>query len=210
WRDWELIGALMDYAPFRDEFEARHELTLTLHVTGPAPIEHQPCMERVLDAYERVLDKVPSSIGRRLYQAFSVGHQRSHHSSGLLSIVDIYQLADLVLFPSLTEGRGLPIPESAAAGVPIVASEYDPPAVFASVVGLDLPPDQQIRYVEFPEGDFSDETLAQVTALLFDPKRRNSIVAHNRQAMTQRYSLDALRASLEEIVDQLDKAVVEK
>jgi hypothetical protein len=56
WRDWELIGALMEYAPFRDEFEARPDMTLTLHVTGPAPIEHQPCLERVLDAYEQVLD----------------------------------------------------------------------------------------------------------------------------------------------------------
>ncbi len=73
WRDWELIGALLEYPPFRNEFERRHELTLTLHVTGPAPIEHQPCIERVLDAYEMVLDKVPAAIGRRLFQAFSVG-----------------------------------------------------------------------------------------------------------------------------------------
>jgi glycosyltransferase involved in cell wall biosynthesis len=207
WRDWELIGALLEYPPFRDEFERRHELTLTLHVTGPVPIEHQPCIERVLDAYEMVLDKAPATIARRLFQAFSVGHQSSAGSSDVLSIIDIYQLADLVLFPSLTEGRGLPIPESAASGVPIVASEYDPPAVFAAVVGLDLPPEQQIRYVDFPDGKFSDETLAKITTMLLNPKRHSEMVAHNRKAVLERYSLEALQDSFEEIVGQLRTTV---
>jgi glycosyltransferase involved in cell wall biosynthesis len=203
WRDWELIGALLDHPPFRDEFERRPEMTLTLHITGPVPIEHRPCLEHVLDAYEQVLDKVPASVGRRLFQAFSVGWQTHPTLDGPLSIVDIYQLADLVLFPSLTEGRGLPIPESAAAGVPIVTSHYDPPAVFAEVVGLDLPADQRIRYIDFPEGEFPDATLAEITSMLLDPTPRADLVTHNREAVRRRYSLDALQRSFEDIVDQL-------
>ncbi|MGI9609792.1 MAG: glycosyltransferase, partial [Acidimicrobiia bacterium] len=170
WRNWELIAALLEYGPFREVFEHRPELTLTLHVSGPVPIEHRPCLEHLLDAYEAVLAKVPAAIGRRLFQAFSVGWQTDPTSDEELSIVDIYQLADLVVFPSLTEGRGLPIPEAAAAGVPIVCSHYDPPAVFADVVGMHLPPERWIHYEQFPEDSFDDGLLQRITSILLHPE----------------------------------------
>ena len=111
------------------------------------------------------------------------------------------------MFPSLTEGRGLPIPESAAAGVPIICSEYDPPAVFSEVVGLDRPANERLRYFDFPEGGFSEELLADITAALLDPSSQTEAIEHNRRAVRARYSLDALTASFEKILDRLDQAV---
>ena len=176
-------------------------------MTGPVPIEHRECLERVVDHYRQVLDSVPTAIARRLFLAFSVGWQTHPTLDEELDIVDIYQLADLVVFPSLTEGRGLPIPESAAAGIPIVCSQYDPPAVFSEVVGLGLPSDQWILHEEFPEGEFSDDLLAAITSILLDPESQRERIAHNRTAVRGRYSLDALRESFEEILDRLDTAV---
>jgi len=207
WRDWELIGALLRYAPFREAFEQRPELTLTLHVTGPVPIEHQRDLERVLAHYRAVLDEVPEAIGRRLFQAFSVGWQSHQSLVEGLEIVDIYHLADLVVFPSLTEGRGLPIPESAAAGVPIVCSHYEPRAVFAEVVGMHLPSDQRIHHEEFPEAGFPDELLARLTAILLDPAGQIDRVEHNREAARRRYSLAALQSSFTEVLDRLARTV---
>ncbi|MHC4669854.1 MAG: hypothetical protein ACYTFD_15780, partial [Planctomycetota bacterium] len=54
WRDWELIHALLRHPPFRDAFTRRPAMTLTLHVTGPVPIEHRADLERVLEAYRAV------------------------------------------------------------------------------------------------------------------------------------------------------------
>ena len=207
WRDWELIGALLDYAPFREAFEQDPQLTLTLHVTGPVPIEHRDAIERVLDSYRAVLDAVPTSIGRRLFQAFSVGHQTHPSLDEPLDIVDIYQLADLVVFPSMTEGRGLPIPESAAAGVPLVCSEYEPRAVFADVVGMSLDPQHVIHYDEFPDGEFSEDLLATVTSTLLDPSSMTDRILHNRQAVRHRYSLDTLTTTFDEILAGLDRAM---
>jgi glycosyltransferase involved in cell wall biosynthesis len=207
WRDWELIGALLRHRPFRDEFERRPDLTLTLHVSGPVPIEHQEAIERVLDGYRKVLVHVPASIGRRLFQAFSVGRQSHPSLDDDMDIVDIFQLADLVLFPSITEGRGLPIPESAAAGVPLVCSPYDPRPVFDEVVGANLSPDEQILYDEFPEGEFPEDLLQQLTTTLLDPASQAARIAHNRVAVSRRFSTDALTASFSSILDRLDRAV---
>jgi glycosyltransferase involved in cell wall biosynthesis len=207
WRDWELIGALLEHEPFREAFEQDPHLTLTLHVTGPVPIEHRDAIERILDSYRAVLAAVPASIGRRLFQAFSVGFQSHPSLDQPIDIVDIYQLADLVLFPSITEGRGLPIPESAAAGVPLVCSEYEPRAVFEEVIGMNLDPQHSILYDEFPPGDFSADLLAAVTSMLLDPSSRTDRILHNREAVRHRYSIDTLTASFDEILAGLERAM---
>ncbi len=205
WRDLHLMHALFDHPPFRQRFEQRPDATLTLHVTGPVPIEHRPCLEHVLDAYETVIGEVPDSLAKRVFLAFSAGRQIARGMDEELSIVDIYQLADMVVFPSLTEGRGLPIPESAAAGTPILCSRYEPAAVFAEVVGLDLPEDEQIQYLEFPEAEFPEELLARVTSILFEPGSEIERIERNRGAVRKRYSMDKLRNSFEKILDALER-----
>ena len=55
-----------------------------------------------------------------------------------LTIETIYRMADAVVFPSETEGRGLPIIEAAATGIPIICSHYLPREVFSDVVGEKL------------------------------------------------------------------------
>ena len=61
-------------------------------------------------------------------------------------------MADAVVFPSETEGRGLPIIEASASGVPIICSQYHPREVFGDVIGEKLPKELQIHYTLFPEG----------------------------------------------------------
>lgn len=87
-----------------------------------------------------------------------------------LCIEEIYQLADLVLFPSETEGRGLPIIESSAGGIPIVCRRYYPLEVFNEVVGKDLADEEKIRYFNFPTGEFKESLLAKITDLLLHLK----------------------------------------
>ncbi len=207
WRNWEMIGALLRHPPFRDAFEQRPEMTLTLHVTGPVPKEHRACLERVLDAYQAVLEEMPADIGRRLFQAFSAGWQTHPVLTADMGIVDFYQLADLVVFPSQTEGRGLPIAEASAAGVPIVCSHYEPPEVFAEVVGLELDETHRIQYDEFPHAEFSGDLLDRLTAILLDPTSQSGRIDHNRAAAQRRYSLDVLQESLGGVLDRLAPTV---
>ena len=120
-----------------------------------------------------------------------------------LHIQDIFELADAVVFPSESEGRGPPIVESSAAGVPIVCSRYQPEAVFAGVVGEHLGEKLRIHYTLFPEGDFGDATLQEVTDILFFPERMADRIAHNRAAVAERYSMRALRDTFEGFLETL-------
>jgi len=199
--DLQLFAALARRPRFQEEF-ADPARKLVLHITGPVPKEHQHDLERVLNAYKEVVESLPAEIAERIFIAFSVGTE--DHSSlapaGLkrLRIEDIYRMATVILFPSETEGRGLPIIESSACGVPIVCSRYYPEDVFKEVVGEDLAPELQIQYTLFPEGDFSDSFLDEVCELMFSDKKSLSRIEHNKNAVAKRYGSGVLVGTFKE------------
>jgi hypothetical protein len=206
-RDWDLIGTLFQYAPFRAMFDENPEQTLTLHVTGPVPAEHEADLRDLLNAFRRVLDSVPDRIGRRIYLALSAG--KLGHSTlqgrGLdhLSIADLYHLADLVMLPSSTEGRGLPILEAAAAGLPLICSRYHPHEVFEAVIGRDLERRERIKYARFPENRFGAALLQEITDLVFLPSASSHLRFHNRRAVAGRYGMRELTHSFGLALDML-------
>jgi glycosyltransferase involved in cell wall biosynthesis len=202
-----LIQGLLQRGPLRKEFEVNQNLQLVLHITGPTPIEHQTDHERVLHAYLEIRKNVPVHISDRIFLAFSVGHEyhASFHAKNYprLHIEDIYRMASAVPFPSKTEGRGLPIIESSACGVPIICSRYDPEEVFAGVVGENLTEEQQIRYILFPEEPFSDTFLKEVTDLLLKPELNKARIQHNKVAVRSRYSFVVLEDTFRYLLDRL-------
>jgi len=191
-RDEKLLSALLAHKPFAEDFFADSSKQVLLHVTGPTPIEHQDDLENVLEAYIALCDKLPDEVADRIFLIFSVGNENHPCFEKLnlqpLCIEEIYQLADLVLFPSETEGRGLPIIESSAGGIPIVCRRYYPEEVFDEVVGKDLPGNEQIWYLRFPTGEFKKSFLNQVTEQLLHPEHFEDWREHNREAVKSRYS----------------------
>jgi glycosyltransferase involved in cell wall biosynthesis len=206
-RNLELISALLTEGQFREEFEQNPHLQLVLHITGPTPKEHQQDLETVLLTYQKVLESLPESIADRVFMAFSVGNE-DHPSFRTknfepLCIEEIYRMATAVVFPSQVEGRGLPIIESSACGVPIICSRYHPQEVFADVVGEGLPETQQIRYTLFPEGEFTAPFLEEVTGLIFHPERQRERFEHNKAVVRLRYSRESLTNRFKKLLEHL-------
>ena len=197
YKDLKLLTALLNHNKLKDAFANGTVNQLIFHITGPVPIEHQKDLEEVLNAYAEMCKKIPHEIVDHVFIAFSVGTEKhpSLNKNDLdeLCIEDIYKLADIILFPSETEGRGLPIIESGACGIPIVCSRYYPEEVFDGVVGKNLPEEEQIKYVLFPEEDeFSDELLDEVSEILLNPDARSAYAKHNKIAVKKRYGIDML------------------
>ncbi len=197
YKDLKLLTALLNHNKLKNAFKNGSVQQLIFHITGPVPIEHQADLENVLNAYVEMSEKIPADIANHVFIAFSVGTEKhpSLDKNGLdeLCIEDIYKLADIILFPSETEGRGLPIIESGACGVPIVCSRYYPGEVFDGVVGKGLPDEEQIKFVLFPEKDeYSDDLLNEVADILLKPESRNLYKKHNKIAVEKRYGIEML------------------
>ncbi len=209
-KDIKLIRALLGTDKFRKGFE-RSDWPLVLHITGPVPIEHKSDMEKILIEYKKLCAECDNEIAARLFIAFSVGNEEhdcfAEKGFQRLYIQDIYRLATVIVFPSEVEGRGLPIIESSAAGIPIICSRYQPVEVFDDVVGVGMKTDKQIRYTLFEEEDFSEQFLTEVTDLLLSEQSQKNIKRkeHNIQAVKSRYSMTILRNTFVGLLNKLSR-----
>jgi glycosyltransferase involved in cell wall biosynthesis len=208
-RDEELIGALLNYKPFLKRFERDKEQQIVLHITGPTPMEHRLDLEKVVKSFLKVISEVPDSVSSRLFLALSVGNEEhpvfKEKKFKKLTIEDIYRLATVILFPSETEGRGLPIIEASASGIPIICSRYTPEKVFMDVVGEKYPDVIRVRYINFPEKKFSKHFLDSITRLLFNPESYRAQKEHNQYATHIRYSTDVLKRTFNELLSEFIK-----
>ena len=203
-RNLALIDALLRQSPLREEFDSNPDTQLILHITGPTPEEHQADLEKVLLAYQKVIESFPKYISNRIFVAFSAGHE-DHPSFAQnqfepLTIESIYRIADVLVFPSETEGRGLPIIEASASGIPIICSRYHPNEVFDDVVGAGLAEELRIRYALFPEGKFKKEFLNEIANLLLYPEASHKLIKHNQEAVQARYSRKSFRKHLKRLL----------
>ena len=204
-KNWELMEALFSRTDFKIAFDNCPKRTLTIHVTGPVPMEHQADLEKILLTFKKLQDALPRHIARRLFTAFSVGHEfhDSFTCQGFcqLGMDEIYKMADMVFLPSETEGRGLPILEGGASGIPVVCSHYQPEQTFNEVIGEHLPPGLKIHYIPFPEQPFSLSLLNEIKTLLLHPEKYSAHARHNRQAVSTRYNSNALQSNFNDAIN---------
>ena len=208
-RNFDLMDALLRKSVLREEFQNNPNRQLILQITGPAPKEHQADLEKVLIAYVKTLNAIPDELAERIFLAFSVGHEKhasfSKKQFKPLTIDALYRMADAVVFPSETEGRGLPIIEASAVGIPIICSQYHPREVFKDVIGAKLPKELRIKYTLFPDGKFSRAFLSDVANWLIHPDAKQKHILHNKEAVRARYGQESFKKKIELYLDQLSK-----
>jgi len=199
--DLELIASLVKEDPFREYFHQNSQKKIILHITGPTPIEHQAYLKRLLNKFSSLVELLSASIADRIFLAFSVGHENhpalKENNYPALTIEEIYRMATVVLLPSGREGRGLPIIESCASGLPIICNRYKPVKVFDEVIGLGLPEDQKILYTPFPKEEDDTSPKKEIANLLINPQSIQDRILHNKKAVRIRYSREALTKSFE-------------
>ncbi len=203
-KDVELLQSLFNYPNFKKEF-AKDERSIVLHITGPVPIEHIEDLQLILKEFINLTENLSPSIAEKIFIAFSVATE-SHPSLSKnklsdLTIEEIYRLATVILFPSETEGRGLPIIESSASGIPIVCSRYYPEEVFDEVIGKDLDEELQIQYIPFPELNYTDEFLDVMTDLLLHQSKFDAMKLHNKNVVRKRFSTEMLTNKFKDLVE---------
>jgi len=207
-RNLELQKQLFSDKSFCQEIRKQNK-EIVLHITGPTPAEHKADVDAVVKAYHDMLQKIPEDLREQVFLSFGVAKmgnesfmKKKFSDIGLeeMDIHHVFGAATMLVFPSETEGRGLPIIEAAACGMPIICSRYEPQTVFSETVGEHLPEERQIRFIEWPEGKYPKDFIQKVRSRLIDPKTFNENKEHNRLAVEGRYSYESLYNNIEEIL----------
>ncbi|MEE4197629.1 MAG: phosphodiester glycosidase family protein [Bacteroidales bacterium] len=201
-----LVKKLFDEDEFYARFKETKNLKLTLLITGPIASGHFDYFRQLLNRFHQLLKKLDKDIRNRVFLAFlfsELDKQRfKERFEDPVGIPELYNIASLVLLPSKTEGRGLPIIEATACGTPIFCSRYYPENVYSEVIGEHLPHQNRLKVIEFDGKNITKKHTRKIMESVFFPHQFTHIIAHNQHVVDKRYSLPALALNFDEIFEK--------
>jgi len=120
-----------------------------------------------------------------------------------IGIPELYNVASLILLPSKTEGRGLPIIEATASGVPIFCRRYYPENVYSEVIGEHLPENERLNVIEYDGKKITAKHVELITQRVFFAHKYIQEIKNNKKVVKKRYSISSLSNNINKIVYQL-------
>lgn len=204
--NFKLIEKLLQQKDFISKFKENPLLKISVIISGPIPVGQRDYFYRLLEKFSTFMGKIPAEFRDNIYlgfllSAFDTAEYKAAHKNPI-DITDQYKAASLILLPSESEGRGLPIIEAAAAGKPVFCRRYEPEEVYAEVIGEHLDESQRLRVLEFKK-DISDTLVRRTVQRLFYPQDSIEEVEHNEKVIKSRYNIESLKRSLETILHRL-------
>ncbi|MFC2111842.1 phosphodiester glycosidase family protein [Bacteroidota bacterium] len=188
---------------FIDHLEKNPNLKLTLLITGPIAAGQYTYFEKLIECFNKFMDQLPVQYRQRIYMAclFSELDRESFKKrfEKPAGIPELYNIASLILLPSETEGRGLPIIESTACGTPILCRRYEPMDVYKEVIGEHLEEQDRLKVIGFDGKKIKTKHVREIIDRIFFPNKYVDEVLHNRNAVLKRYSLHSLDENLMQI-----------
>ena len=202
-----LIAKMISNKRFRTKLIDNPDLKISLIVTGPIPHGQQGYYEKLKQDYNKFLKKLPAKFRSKVYLGFlfsefdrDVFKQRYNAP---FDISQLYHIASLVLLPSQTEGRGLPILEAAASGTPIYCRQYEPREVYEEVIGTNLKEKDRLRVLEFKGIKLTKRLINEIIDQVFYPQNKVDNVTHNLRVIKNRYSYKSLESNIKDILKNL-------
>lgn len=203
----KLVKRMFNNRHFLDRLKSTQNLKLTLIVTGPIAVGHYDYFNKLLNRFSQLLHSIDPILSNRLYLAFLFSELDKEpfkeKFTNPVGIPELYNIASLVLLPSKTEGRGLPIIEASACGTPIFCTRYFPQEVYAEVVGEHLKEKERLNVIEFNGKKISRKHIKQIIYRVLFPHKFTEEVIHNKHAVKKRFSLAALNNNVMRIIEIL-------
>ena len=190
--------------------EKGKDKTIVLLITGPIASGSKQYVKKLL-THTRALFRRLGKHDHKIFIAFKLGKDttKSFLPNGFspIRMNELYGVSSFVMLPSKQEGRGLPILESAASEVPLIASRFDPEDVYEEVIGFNLDEKERIKVLELPENKIGLEFVEKITELILDPEKQKAMTLHNRKVIQSRYSMKKLE---EDFIKFLEKTWLKK
>ncbi len=202
-----LVKKLCGREKFKSKFGETDNLKLTILVTGPIAAGHYKYFEKLIKRFNLLVESLDEKFRDKVYLAFLFSELDKEsfkkRFKNPVGIIDLYKIASLILLPSETEGRGLPIIESAASGVPIFCRRYYPEHVYSHVIGEHLPEDERLNVIEFDGKKIRNKQLEKIINIVFYPHTFSDVFKHNQRVVEKRYSLESLNKNIQDICRRL-------
>jgi len=206
-RSFNLLLKMFEQDEMLLRFRKTSHLKLTLVITGPIASGHYQYYQKLVGRFHKLLNLIKPELKERVYLALLFGEldQESFKSrfEEPIGIPELYNISSLVLLPSKTEGRGLPIVEATACGTPIFCSRYDPEKVYSEVIGEHLGEQDRLKVLEFKGKKINNAIVRKIIDRVFFPHRYTDEFRHNKKVVHRRYSLDALNNNVYKVLFQL-------
>lgn len=203
----DLVGKMLQVESLKEKIRESEDLKITILITGPIPLGQYPYFQKLLTRFQELLERIDPEFRKRVYLGFLFSEMDKkrfkNHFENPIGIPELYSISSLILLPSKTEGRGLPILEAAAAGVPIFCRRYQPENVYAEVIGEHLPEKERLKVIEFTGRSIFDSHVNETIEKVFFPHIHHRSVSHNKKVIDKRYSINSLNTGIEEIVKKL-------
>ncbi|MBN4066118.1 glycosyltransferase, partial [Candidatus Amoebophilus asiaticus] len=203
----KLVEKLFEKDEFTVKFINNPQLKLSILVSGPIPIGQTGYFYKLLQSFDDLLKKLKPKFRERVYLGFLFSEFDKGRYKGKfkqpIDIPQLYNIASLVLLPSETEGRGLPIIESTACGIPIFCRRYYPENVYAEVIGEHLQEEDRLIVLEYDGKNLHHKLVSNIIERIFFPQNYINELEHNRNVVNKRFSLTSLQTNLEQILYRL-------
>lgn len=183
------------------------KLKVTLLITGPIAEGHFEYYRELVKHFKDLLEKISPTFKERVFLAFLLGELDKERFlnkfENPIGIPELYNIASLILLPSETEGRGLPIIEATACGTPIFCSRYVPEEVYSEVIGEHLQEKDRLKVLEFRGEKISTKIVNKIIERVFFPHKFADETKHNKRVVEKRYSLNALDENIQYMLRQM-------
>ena len=201
-----LVMKMFEQEEMALRFKTTAHLKMTLLITGPIANGHHHYFMKLVEHFNGLLEQA-KELKNRIYLAFFFGEldreSFKERFNPPVGISEMYNIASLVLLPSKTEGRGLPIIEATACGTPIFCRRYEPETVYSEVIGEHLEEKRRLKVIEFKGKKISNRVVQMIIDRVFFPHRYTDEFRHNRRVVNKRYSLDSLNNNIHDILVRL-------
>lgn len=202
-----LLHNLFKDKEFYEFFDSNDDLNILLIVSGPIATGHFGYFKEILQRYEKLLRDVDAPYRYKIFLGFLFGEFDEpafrERFKRPIEIGDLFSIAQLIVLPSETEGRGLPIVDAAACGVPIFCRRYQPEEVYSDVIGEHLHNELRLKNIEFKDPQLNRDIVESVKQHLFSPISFERTREHNRYVIEKRYSFKVLMEEFQNIIYKL-------
>ncbi len=203
----KLIKRLFNDVNFVERLKTTANLKLTVIVTGPIAIGHYEYFQKLIIRFSELLNAIEPNLRNKVFLAFLFSELDKESFKNKfkdpVGIHELYNIASLVLLPSKTEGRGLPIIEATACGIPIFCRRYYPKNVYLEVIGEHLPEKDRLKVIEFDGNKITAKHAVEVIDRVMFPHKFTNEILHNKNAVLKRYSLEALIDNINNVLKML-------